>query len=380
MTRPSSTKLIEQLPIGEWNKLSPASNFVNHACSFGTSIWLLVNTIAWPLELVEYDCVTDTFKESVPYPFQVAIGYISVCTYKEDTIVIASNIRGIFTFDVNTKVFSEAVMIPNVGSDATIFAVGDHIHICHGGNNPSVTSRDAFGRYPPGKYIIFSMNDRVVKTFVDDSCSFTMTHVNVVQRVRANKGITETMIAGFARLHCNKDIALVVVSIIFEYLKIVEFYKFGGGDYRSDQGIYRPLDSFYIGKLQDDHGAKPIQWTQTPKYSLKTRDDNLCHRHYVFQTDAGTVFLGFHWGDWEIRTKDIYVSSIDCDGKQQCMQRSIQSPILGIRVQAVVMDHQGNVHFFGEYFENEVISEEKRVRTHHAIPLQYIIDNAGVAT
>ena len=375
--------MTDQLPVVEWNKLTPSPNYIEHAFSFGTSIWLLVLKNDGNKGMIEYDCITDTFNKVIPCP--VLTGYINVCRYKDDTIVIEANHPGIITFNINTKLYSEPVKMPvSVGPGANLIAVNNYIHIFHGHHNPQ---RDGQGRYAPSKYMIFSINNRVVETFEDKSCTFTTIGVKAFSRNGVNDRRNKILIAGFGRICSGRDIAVVVVTMIFEYLKITEYYKFGGFDvYHPPNG--RPLDWFFIGQLQDEHGAKPLLWTPSPKYSLKTRSDEPVTRtSYVFQNGVDTVILGIAWKYFRSDTGEISfaignykiskLSIIDVNGDQETFQRSIKLPMSVDSVNAVIMDHQKKIHFFGMK-KNETKPEENIwEHTHHEIPLQIIIDNAG---
>ena len=378
MTRPSKTT--ELLPAPKWNDLTPlrSPDSLSHALSLGTSIWLMTQREDGSQKLVEYDCITDTFNEAI------RTSYSNVCTYKNDTILIAANQWGIFTFNIETKTFSEPVKMPDVGGYATIFAVGDYIHIIHGHENPHFSGR------PPHKYIIFSMKDRTVKTFEDKDYKYgpyAVIHAKAIQHHGVNEQRTKTVIAGFGRIHFKEEIAVVVVSLIFQFLKMDKFYKFGGSNNKDCAN--RSLDTFFIGSLQDDNGAAPVQWSETLEYSIKTDDDKLRSppQLCVFRNVSDIVILGvIHPGaSGAVERGNIYVSIIDPNGEQECMREWIQSPIYEYCVHAVVMDFQGNVHFFGDDYKIGKKADPKTgavavVRTHHAIPLQYIIDNAVVVT
>ena len=125
------------------------------------------------------------------------------------------------------------------------------------------------------------------------------------------------------------------------------------------------------------------------KYSLKTKDDKLpsppqlCVFRNVF--DIAIVGVIHPGASGAVERGKVYVSIIDLNGEQECMRESIQSPIYEYSVHAVVTDSQGNVHFFGDDYKIGRNPGPKTggiavVPTHHAIPLQYLIDNSVVVT
>ena len=356
--------MTDPLPVSKWSDLTkgPDGHFVEQAFTFGTSIWFMSTSNTCVLEFMEYDCITDTFNEAIPYPIQIA--YRSVCTYKDDTIVIAANNWGIITFNTNTKLFSEPVKMPDVGNGAIVIAVGDYIHIFHGHANPQ---RDCYGRYPPHKYIVFSMKDGAVQTFEQQNSKFIS--VKAIQHDRVGGQNNNMLLAGFARIQCRRDIAQVIVSLILKYLKITEFYKFGGSrrvncnDWGEQQ---KRSDAFFVGQMQDNYGAVPLEWTQTAKYSLKTKEGFLFNGiRDVFQSDGNIVFIGYREGN-------IYISIIGANGEQQLMRRSLPLPNQDIR--AIALDHQQKLHLFGI----KQLAAEKWERVHYCIPLQVIIENIVV--
>ena len=347
----------DSLPVAKCINMTaaPEDNYITHAFSLGTSIWLLVETDTWPVELMEYDCITDTFNELIPSPVQVTNP--NVCTYKNDTIVIVDNERGIITFNINTKRFSEPIKIPDIGNGVAVIAVGNYIHIFHGDRNPSC---DVYGEDAPHKYIVFSMKDEVVKTFREQNCTSNTIGMQAIQHDRIDRQRTNTLIAGLGRILCKRDIAEVIVSLIFKYLKITEFYKFGG--YLSDSNGQNWSDSFFIGTMQDKYGAVPLRWTKTPKYSRKTKEHVLISTNNVFQSDGNIVFIG-------LRSDSIYISIIDANGEQQLMRRSLSLPTHEIR--AIALDYQRKLHLFGI----RQLAQREWKQLHNCILLQVIIDN-----
>ena len=234
--------------------------------------------------MVEYDCTTNTIKQVVSYPNGVEPYYHTVCKYKDDTIVIADGHNGVVvTFNVNTKIFSEPVSFSKVGSWCSAIAVQEYIHIFHGDENKK------------SEYVVYSMNERTANTSKDESSSVPMSGVALT------KGEGNT------------------------------YYKFGGFDYSTG----KPVNSFFIGSLTNNDGAKPLIWRQTNKFTLKKPPS---HFGYV-QRGPFIVILGGWSGDWEDT-----VSILDLRDDSGWRPSAFTCPLKTRYI--ATLDNDENIHLF----------------------------------
>ena len=112
-----------------------------------------------------------------------------------------------------------------------------------------------------------------------------------------------------------------------------EFYKFGGYDYTTS----KPVDSFFVGKLQNGKADKPIIWKQADHFKLKKP---LLGCGVIQRYPFIVIFGGETTGDKAL--DDIYI--LDIRSKSGWVQSPIKCPTKSRYV--AVLDHEQKAHLF----------------------------------
>ena len=172
--------------------------------------------------MAEFDCSTDTMKESVPYPADFQPEYQSVCGSDESGIVLVDGKRcKLMTFNPDDKRYGAAVSMPEVGNFAASMMINGNAHIFHGQNNSD------------NQYLVHSMNTGQITEFKGNvhspamrGVSFTQRTTSQMERVEA-KTVCEYWMRTLLRTGNMGYIDVLEVVTRF-YFADSEFYKFGG--------------------------------------------------------------------------------------------------------------------------------------------------------
>ena len=213
------------------------------------------------------------------------------------------------------------------GSSSCV-AIGDYIHIFN-------------GSYPFGSYTICSLKDNTSRNFISqpEQEHAKLRYVDVVKPNGCYQASDEKLISGFARQQCASDIPSVIVDVIQQFSPF-ELYKFGGKrEFPPQRSGYFPVDTFYIGVLENGDAAQPIKWSLEPNYKMKHPMEAFgCINFGPFIVTFGGL-IGM---DRDALTDAIYV--LDLRSKSGWIQSRVKCPIKS--TYHAVIDEAQTVHLF----------------------------------
>ena len=236
--------------------------------------------------------------------------------------------RSGIVFDTKTREYSAvfsfqpsgSIRFVNFDRSSSCIAIGDYIHIFHGSN-------------PRGSYTICSLKDNTFRNLVSQPHQNDLHYVAIVKSHGSYQASSEKLISAFSRQQTASDIPSVVIDLVSQFL-LFELYKFGGR--RRNPLNYFPVDTFYIGVLENGDAALPIKWTVKPNYRMKYPLKAFGYVHYgpFIVTFGGLIEHDF--------TDAIYV--LDLRSKSGWIQSQIKCP-MKTTYHAVIDDTQ-TIHLF----------------------------------
>ena len=304
----------------------------------GPSIWMIKERCSrtWQsnLGLVEFNTDSNTFSDIILFPLSFKNTedwlWLSICKYKDDSIVIVDGDRGLLiVFNTTTRTFGRTIVLKQqIGSQPNCIAFGDYIHIFQGDYiNHFVT--------------IVSMLNESVNTYPPPPNYRPLSQQAIIRTNGLYESSKTTIVRGFARnqsVQTPTGIPIEIRNLISKFMVIDHemLMKFGSARWSLGLGQCDSAELCSIGKLKNGHPGQAIQWTVAPQYSLKLP----IHRFGYIQHGPFVVIFA---GNSRVFGADgIYI--LDLRSDQGWAKSPIECPRKGQFV--AVLDVHQNVHLF----------------------------------